>query len=324
GLLYKSSNKGDDWELISSAPDEIYTLFAAKNGILYCGTPWGGVPAGHLFKSADNGITWEIVDEFNTISVIDIEENRLGHILIAAGSGVYRSTDNGDSWHQFTSGLLHIPPWKLAVDSLGYVYAGTGVPQMLYITVQSTIPVELISFSAIQIDNNIHLNWQTATELNNHGFEIERKTENSDWRTIGFKEGNGTTTEEQDYSFIDKNLLNGKHQYRLKQIDFDGTFEFSKTIEVEVLVIYNFMLNQNYPNPFNPVTTIRYELAEESIVTLTVYDVLGNEIEMLVNKEKPTGNYEVEFTGTGLPSGIFFYRLQTDSFVEMKKMILIK
>lgn len=324
GFLYKSANNGDDWEIVSTAPIEFYTLFTAKNGILYGGTPWGGIPAGHLYKSSDNGVNWERISEFDSMGVIDIEENQFGHLFVAAGSGVYRSTDDGDSWHHYNSGLLHIPTDKLVVDSLGFVYAGTGLPQMLYGTIQSTIPVEMISFSAKQIDNSVHLKWETATELNNLGFEIERKSEKSEWRTIGFQEGIGTTTEKQFYSFIDDNVSNGKHVYRLKQIDYDGTYEYSKTIEVDVLFVNDFLLHQNYPNPFNPNTQINYSIKEDGLVILKVFDVLGSEIQTLVNKEKTTGSYEVDFDASNLPAGIYIYRLQAGSFVKAKKMLLLK
>ena len=324
GYLYKSSNNGDDWEIIPTAPTKLYTLFAAKNGKLYGGRIFGGSPPGNLFTSSDNGINWELVSEFNTLGVYDIEENQFGHIFVATGYGVYRSTDDGNSWQPINSGLNHTPSFKLAVDSLGYIYVGTGLPQMLYGTIQSTIPVELISFSIKQIDDNVHLNWQTATELNNHGFEIERKTENNDWRIIGFKEGNGTTTKTQFYSFNDENISSGKYQYRLKQIDYDGTFEYSKTVEVEVLVINNFVLQQNYPNPFNPSTIISYRIPVKSKVVLKVFDVLGNEVATLINEEKSAGSYEVEFDGSEFTSGIYLYKLQAGEFVETKKMVFMK
>jgi len=324
GNLFKSSNNGDTWEIISTAPANLYTLFAAKNGKLYAGRLSGGNPPGDLFISSDNGNNWEAVSEFNTRQAYDIQENKLGHIFIATAYGIYRSTDDGISWHHYNTGLLHTPSIRLAVDSEGYVYVGTGLYGRLYRSIQSTIPVELVSFSAKQIEDEVHLNWQTAAEINNQGFEIERKIENSDWRTIGFKEGFGTITEPQHYSFIDENISSGKYQYRLKQIDYDGTFEYSEIVEVDVLVINNFSLQQNYPNPFNPITTIKYDIPGKSFVTLIVYDVLGNEIEILVKKEKPAGEYEVEFSGDGLSSGIYYYKLQAGNFSSTKKMILLK
>jgi len=166
----------------------------------------------------------------------------------------------------------------------------------------------------------------------------------NDWETIGFVNGNGTTTEPQAYSFVDENLQTGKYQYRLKQIDFDGTFDYSNTIEIEINSPTKFSLSQNYPNPFNPVTKIHFTIPtsplnpspyqgegnRERFVTLKVYDVLGKEVATLVNEEKSAGSYEVEFNSvetlhaTSLPSGVYFYQLKAGDFVETKKLILVK
>ena len=168
------------------------------------------------------------------------------------------------------------------------------------------------------------------------GYEIERlknsKIEKlNSWERIVFVSGSGTTTETQTYSYNDDNLPSGKYQYRLKQIDFNGMFEYSNVVDVEMISPTEFSLAQNYPNPFNPSTTIRYSIpnvtlsgVEGSRVLLKVYDVLGNEIATLVNEEKPAGNYKVEFNASNLASGIYFYRLQAGSFVETKKMILLR
>jgi hypothetical protein len=168
--------------------------------------------------------------------------------------------------------------------------------------------------------------------LNNSGFEILRCAQNdNNWKIIGFVVGKGTTTEQQFYSFIDENLAAGKYQYRLKQIDFDGTFEYSNIVEVEVNIPNEFSLSQNYPNPFNPTTKIKYTIptvtsseVEGSLVTLKVYDVLGNEIATLVNEEKLPGIYEVEFSAANLSSGMYIYQLRTESFVSSRKMTVLK
>jgi len=188
------------------------------------------------------------------------------------------------------------------------------------------IPVELISFVASLIGTDVHLNWSTATELNNSGFEILRFDQNDDhtWQKIGFVPGHGTTTEPQYYSFIDKSVSSGKYQYRLKQIDYDGTFEYSDIVELEVGLPTVFSLEQNYPNPFNPTTKIKYQIANAGFVNMRVYDVLGNEVATLVNEEKAAGNYVVEFDGSTLTSGIYFYKLQAGIFIETKKMVLLR
>ena len=178
------------------------------------------------------------------------------------------------------------------------------------------VPVELTSFVANVIDGNVVLNWITATELNNSGFEIQKGSHTStslnvtDWESIGFVNGNSTTTEKSFYSFADHSPVAGKSFYRLKQIDFDGSFEYSNIVEVDLTLPLEFSLEQNYPNPFNPATSIKYTLSSKQNVQLLVYNVLGKEIATLVNEEKPAGNYEVNFDASKLSSGVYFYQLQ--------------
>jgi len=192
----------------------------------------------------------------------------------------------------------------------------------------NVIPIELTSFTASVLQNEkvVQLNWTTATEKNNSGFEILRFTQNdNDWNTIGFVPGFGTTTGPKSYSFIDENVTTGTYKYRLKQIDFDGSFEYSNEIEVKVdFTPKEFVLYQNYPNPFNPKTVISYQLPVTGNVTLKVFDILGNEVTTLVNEEKQPGVYEVEFNSKELSSGIYFYQLKSGSFSSIKKMILLK
>jgi hypothetical protein len=193
-------------------------------------------------------------------------------------------------------------------------------------------PVELISFTAQTSDNGVVLNWSTATETNNSGFEIERMLQGSQYNKIAYIPGYGTTTEKHNYIYIDENLNAGKYNYRLKQLDYDGSYEYSQTIEAVVEAPAEFSLEQNYPNPFNPTTKIKFTIATVTLrqaqsdirVTLRVFDVLGNEIATLINEEKPAGTYEVEFDRAGLPSGIYFYQLCSEKFIETKKMILMK
>lgn len=189
----------------------------------------------------------------------------------------------------------------------------------------AVVPVELASFTASVNENTVELSWITATEVNNSGFNVERKTENTEWENIGFVEGHGTTTEAQSYSYIDRDLSEGSYSYRLKQVDFDGSFKYhmlSETIEIGSVTTY--ALAQNYPNPFNPATTISYQIPAEGQVSLKVYDMLGNEVATLVNEIKTAGEYQVEFNAGGIASGIYFYRLQAGSFVETKRMMLMK
>jgi hypothetical protein len=199
--------------------------------------------------------------------------------------------------------------------------------------VMTLIPVELISFKADIAEGNVELTWSTATETNNLGFEIYKtiKSSQPDWKKIGFIQGHGTTTEVQSYSFKDESTLSGTYLYKLKQIDYDGSFEYSNIVEAEILAPTKFSLEQNYPNPFNPSTNIKYEIPGQAwndklFVTLKVYDVLGNEVATPVNEEKPAGVYEIKFSTAdfNLPSGVYFYQIKAGNYADTKKMIILK
>jgi photosystem II stability/assembly factor-like uncharacterized protein len=185
------------------------------------------------------------------------------------------------------------------------------------------LPVELSSFTASTFAGSVTLDWTTVTEKNNLGFEVERNI-GGVFTTIGFVDGYGTSTEPQKYSYTDDELDNGVYNYRLKQIDFNGTFDYSEIVEVEVLVPSVFKLEQNYPNPFNPTTIIRYSITERSFIKITIYNTLGEEVRKLVAEEKPAGLYEINFNGSDLQSGIYFYSLESNKYTYTRKMILLK
>ncbi|HEY4755490.1 MAG TPA: T9SS type A sorting domain-containing protein [Ignavibacteriaceae bacterium] len=192
------------------------------------------------------------------------------------------------------------------------------------------LPVELLSFEGSAIGNDVHLGWKTATETNNHGFEVQKGMSYSDFITIGFVKGTGTKISSTHYSFTDNNDVPGKYFYRLKQIDYDGSYKYSNAIEVEINYPNKFDLVQNYPNPFNPSTKISWQSPVSGWQTLKVFDVLGNEVATLIDEYKPAGKYEVEFNpvetrhGLSLPSGVYFYQLEVNDFVVSKKMLLLK
>lgn len=185
------------------------------------------------------------------------------------------------------------------------------------------IPVELSSFSASVIDRSVLLKWTTASETNNMGFEVEKAVDN-DWLAVGFVEGKGTTTEIQNYSFTDINPGSGSVSYRLKQIDFDGTFNYSNIIYVELDGVSDFALNQNFPNPFNPSTVIGYQLPFSGNVEIKIYDVLGNEVSVLVDEFKEAGYHSVSFDADKFASGTYIYRIKSGEFISAKKMQLIR
>ena len=189
------------------------------------------------------------------------------------------------------------------------------------------LPVELTSFSAATIGSTVKLSWQTATEINNYGFEIERRApsaEHQAWEKIGFVEGSGNSNSPKDYSFVDDKVSTGKYSYRLKQIDNDGQFEYSKTINIDFNSVKKFELSQNYPNPFNPTTTIRYNLSEAGKVKLTLFNILGQEIRTLVNELKESGVHTINFNASDLNSGMYIYKIESGSFTQTRKMMLVK
>ena len=262
--------------------------------------------------TTDNGLNI-IYDNVQGANVYDFYNNTPDPIY----------AQNND-WRVYDSTLIEEHIFH-AVDS-----AALGIVKFVPFSLQ--IPVELTSFIANVMDGNVTLNWVTATELNNSGFEILRRQTSNDnsqtsWAAIGFVNGNGTSTQINNYTYIDLNPSEGKNYYRLKQIDFNGSFEYSNIVEVSFVqqtTPTEFSLEQNFPNPFNPTTKINYTISSKQNVQLIVYNVLGNEVATLVNEEKPAGNYEIDFNASLLASGVYFYKLQAGSFVETKKMILLR
>jgi len=258
-----------------------------------------------------------------------------------AATDVYvaRSTDGGGSFDNFkvsessftpTSGVFfgdytNIAAYNRMVYPMWMRLSGSlSVWTAIIHDTTTVVPVELSSFDYAVYDGKVNLSWQTATETNNYGFEIQRSRNLNDWATIGYVEGNGTTTLPNKYNFTDDPQVNGTYYYRLKQLDLSGEFQYSKTVEVDLRIIKDFVLEQNYPNPFNPSTTIGYELPNESDVVIKVFDVLGNEVTTLVNGRQQSGVHEVKFDGTKQGSGIYIYRMTVDNFTTTKKMILMK
>jgi hypothetical protein len=236
-----------------------------------------------------------------------------------------------------TEVLAGTPDVELAIDSAPdslncvAIRQASGVPDLIIDGIRvatdwdnAPLPVELTSFSATVKGTGVELVWKTATEINNHGFEIERsEKQNGIWNKIGFVEGHGTTNAPKSYSFVDASAV-GTISYRLKQVDNDGSFEYSNQVEVTVAAPVEFALMQNHPNPFNPATSIRYQVAAPGHVSLKVYDMLGKEVATLVNGMQDAGAKIAKLDASQLPSGIYFYTLRTNNFTATKKMLLLK
>ncbi len=190
-----------------------------------------------------------------------------------------------------------------------------------------TSPVELTSFTTNTSIGKVTLSWRTATEINNRGFEIQRTTDNNNWIVIAFKNGNGTTTNPNNYSFTDNisDLNVNKLSYRLRQVDFNGQSQYSPVVLVDNIIPVNYGVSQNFPNPFNPSTIIKYQIPQNSLVSLKVYNSLGQEVATLVNGMVNAGSYEVQLNSSNLSSGVYYYVIKAgENFVQTKKMILMK
>jgi len=198
--------------------------------------------------------------------------------------------------------------------------AGTWFP------LDNPLPVELSSFAGkINGNGSIDLKWITKTEVNNYGFNIERRINEGEWNTLGFVKGHGNSNSPKEYSYLDKDLFTGgsKFQYRLKQIDTDGKFEYSDVVEVEIIPA-KFELSQNYPNPFNPSTTIRFSLPKETQLKINIYNMLGELVQTLAEGTYEAGYHKISFNAGNLGSGMYIYRIESNDFVNTMKMMLLK
>ncbi len=244
---------------------------------------------------------------------------------------------NGSEWSDVSGSNQDASSRSITKNTLAAIGAGTTYTFTVTDNF-SPLPVELTAFTGTKVDGSVELFWETIAEVNNYGFDVERKPESGKWEKIGFVNGHGNSNSPKQYVFVDDNPPSEDLQYRLKQIDFDGSYEyFSTIVEVEANVTSineetlptQFGLSQNYPNPFNPSTTIAYSIpvvdaVEVQHVSLKIYDILGNEVSQLVNKYQSPGNYKVTFSADKMASGLYIYRLTAGDFVETLKMTLIK
>jgi len=280
-----------------------------------------------VFLFAENDTGWAAVNSGLRNKYVRSLAASGTHLFAGTSSeGVFLSTNDNTSWTEVNSGLLpntHVNAFAV-IDA--YIFAGTGGGSsgVWRRPLLEMVPVELTSFTATANAKEVTLNWSTATALNNQGFEVQRKFGLNDFATVGSVRGHGTTTSPIHYTYVDKLIDEGKYFYRLKQIDFNGTFEYSNEIEVDVRVLDKFTLEQNYPNPFNPTTTIGFGIMKKGNVKLSIHNILGEEIRVLLNGEKEAGYHSIDFNGSDLPSGVYFYRIQAGSYIAMNKMILLK
>ena len=296
-----------------------------------------GSSSGDIVKSTDGGATWTTIappvgqSAFSVINMYGAKDgsNIIRMSLVNTGPAYhcYKTTDLGTTWAEevlpATGTLNGIQHMQFINPNFGFSGGVAGTVMRFSVP----LPVELTSFVANTSIGKVTLNWKTATEINNRGFEIQRKTDDNNWIVIAFKNGNGTTTNANNYSFTDNisDLNVNKLSYRLRQVDFNGQSQFSPVVLVDNIVPVNYTVAQNFPNPFNPSTMIKYQLPVNSFVSLKVYNSLGQEVATLVNGMVNAGTYQVQFNASNLSSGVYYYIVKAgDNFVQSKKMMLIK
>ena len=335
GVILKTTDAGSTWEYQQMNGTAYGTLtslcFIDEN------TGWASgsgldINGGIILKTTDGGNNWVLQHNGYNRFIYSVFFSNSSSGWAVGDEGIMFSTYNGGSdWELQGSGTF-ADLYAVNIESLqNGISVGTDGTVLKYIKElnSAVLPVELASFNVISKGGNVELNWLTATEVNNKGFEIERKTDNI-WINIGFVSGKGTTTYPSKYFYTD-NLKNesysGSIAYRLKQVDYDGTYKYSKEIDVQVKSNpEEYSLMQNYPNPFNPSTVIKYSVRENTHVVLKVFDMLGREVSTLLDEEKPAGTYKISFDAAraGLSSGTYFYTIKAGDFVQTKKMILLK
>ena len=267
----------------------------------------------------------------NTISSATISNNSWQGYTPAASDFISIDTTLATAPRQANGSLPDNGFFRLAAGSQ-FIDAGYDVGFPIYgsapdigaFEFNPLLPVELVSFSGVIEGNIVKLRWNTATELNNMGFAIEKSYDKNSWSTIGFINGNGNSTSMKSYSYSDKLPRQGKSYYRLKQTDVNGTLKYSEAIEINFDSIKKFNLHQNYPNPFNPSTVIRFDTPFASNVNIKVYNIIGKEVAELLNEKLDGGSHEVLFKANNLTSGLYIYKITAGSFTFSRKMMLVK
>ncbi|MCK6614652.1 MAG: YCF48-related protein [Ignavibacteriaceae bacterium] len=321
GLVLRSTDDGVTWnEIFVSTTKKLLSLTGLGPNRLITGE------SGLVLRSSNSGDVWHRVVIMDTVNITGVTSYTQNSSRLVTSSGVvYATTNSGQSWSRE---LINPAISFKSVSAQSWSAMGVLFDKMGFLGFKASVPVELTSFTASVSENNITLNWSTATETNNRGFEIQRSSDNETWLPIGFKQGGGTSAEPNIYSFADQNPLSGVNYYRLKQIDYDGTEEVFESVSAEFIVAADFSLEQNYPNPFNPATTIAYSLPVSGLVQLKVYNTTGEEVAALVNQLQDAGSYQIRFNAAGLASGTYLYRITVTSdagvYTQSRKMIILK
>jgi photosystem II stability/assembly factor-like uncharacterized protein len=326
--IFRSTDYGVTWASEYSVSGEIPTIAIdyTNPGVAWA-TKWGG--GGGLLKSTDYGDTWTLQSTFNGYNMWGVHAQPTDGNVVIAGcyscGSTWRTKNSGQTWTQIN---ISSSNYQISiVDSMTQFAAQSG--GFYKLESEYFVPVELASFNASVANEEIILNWVTASELNNQGFEVERSFDNENYSKIGFVPGFGTTTEVKSYNFTVPDAPAGIQYYRLKQIDFDGSYTYYGSIEVDGPVPSDFALYQNHPNPFNPSTKISFSLPVEANVKIKLFNMLGQAMGEIVNSNFQPGTHNVDFIAEGLSSGAYIYSIEVlgmngMSFSSTKKMLLMK
>jgi photosystem II stability/assembly factor-like uncharacterized protein len=323
--VFLSTNGGVNWTNITGTLPDRYPVDISvdpiNSSIVY--VAFSGFGTSHLFRSSNGGNSWNDIGQGLPdvpTSAVCIDPFNSSTLYVGNDLGVYYSFDNGNTWNDLNSGIIGTAlVMDLAVSPVDYkLVVATHGRGVYKIPLSSITTVELLAFNSQILQSSVLLNWTTATEINNYGFEIQRSTENDSWSTIGFVNGHGTSQVKNNYTFKDYNvnLANGVNiSYRLKQNDFNGKFSYSNIISVNKNSIPNrFALLQNYPNPFNGGTVIKFSIPDAANVSLILYDITGKEIKILASGNLSAGQHQFSL-GTNdfekLSSGVYLYKLST-------------
>ncbi len=334
GKVHISPDGGGDWfDITAGLPDRWITRvmtdeFDENTIYVTCsGFRWDERTP-HVLKSTNLGTDWtDITSNLPDMPVNCIAQDPQfqGRLFVGTDTGIFYSLDDGAFWLNMNNGMPNVPMTGLEVHQPSRtLLAGTYGVSSFKFDLNQIIPVELTSFNVSVSGGDVLLEWQTATETNNYGFEIERKAAGERFSKLGFVGGKGTSSERAEYSFRDQTSLPGiRYDYRLKQVDFDGNFSYSETKSIEA-VPTDFTLEQNYPNPFNPETKIRFSIPDAGNVSLLVYNINGEKVATLANGSFEGGSHEFTFNGKNLASGIYISSLSFNGKTKTKKMMLLK
>ena len=341
GRILATTDNGATWATTAGFPYVSgLAVDITNDNVCYAG--FSGFSSGvHVYKTTNGGATWSnVTGNFPNIPVLCIVLRTTAPRTLFLGTdlGVYKSTDDGSTWASFNNGMPTLAVFDMKYkEGTQILLAATHGRGCWTFDYGGALPIELASFTAASGPvSGVHIAWKTLSEINNYGFEVQRSAAVADgFSTLpgGLVRGHGTTLAPQLYAFDDASAGPGTWYYRLKQIDLNGSIHFVEPVRAEAAAGNvaaggsappEFALLQNHPNPFNPSTTIRFDLASDRDVSLKVYNALGQVVSELVSGHRPAGRYSIVWDASGIASGVYFYRLEAGSFVQTKKLIVLR